>query len=325
MLKEMGFSEAQARQALAECVWDVNRALDLLFSRGAPMGGHEETAGSGDVEGEGHEGAPPEDAISPPRPVKAVKGSMGAPSQAADSPSALVCVDSAEHSTTASTASSPRSSGPTGIDGKGEKLGSSAQTSPGDKKAEAQIPGVELGTSTGPVDVGCEPEAEPAAVRLLEAESSEAAGNAADSAAERMPLKQIQRVVRAWMTEATGSSSQMSVRKGDFVRLWPNTGTDNGWVYAEDLHDASKAGWLPQVLFEQLNSEEQRWMPVVQNMEAQHDGQLAVTEGSLLKVSVTTRTTEGWAYAATTGTSDDEGGDSQAGWVPVCCLEWADA
>ena len=30
----MGFCEKQARKALAECVWDVNRAIDLLVSRG---------------------------------------------------------------------------------------------------------------------------------------------------------------------------------------------------------------------------------------------------------------------------------------------------
>ena len=30
----MGFCESEARKALAECVWDVNRALDLLVSRG---------------------------------------------------------------------------------------------------------------------------------------------------------------------------------------------------------------------------------------------------------------------------------------------------
>eukprot|EP00435_Cladocopium_sp_Y103_P048283 s677_g14.t1 len=31
----MGFAESEARKALAECVWDVNRAIDHLVSRGA--------------------------------------------------------------------------------------------------------------------------------------------------------------------------------------------------------------------------------------------------------------------------------------------------
>ena len=34
-LQDMGFCESEVRKALAECVWDVNRALDLLVSRGA--------------------------------------------------------------------------------------------------------------------------------------------------------------------------------------------------------------------------------------------------------------------------------------------------
>jgi len=41
-LKEMGFSEAVAKQVLAECVWDVNAAIDRLLSSGV-MPGEEST------------------------------------------------------------------------------------------------------------------------------------------------------------------------------------------------------------------------------------------------------------------------------------------
>jgi len=34
-LKDMGFTEEVARQALAACAWDVNRALDMLFTQAA--------------------------------------------------------------------------------------------------------------------------------------------------------------------------------------------------------------------------------------------------------------------------------------------------
>lgn len=44
-LQDMGFSEAVAKKAFAECNWDVNKALDLLFSRGGFLGDEDPVVG----------------------------------------------------------------------------------------------------------------------------------------------------------------------------------------------------------------------------------------------------------------------------------------
>lgn len=136
---------------------------------------------------------------------------------------------------------------------------------------------------------------------------------ASESSEVAPPAKRLTRVTRAW--EMDNNGAQLSVQEGDFVCVWLSTVTEHGWIYAEDVLHAEKAGWLPGCVLQEL-SEGERWMRAKSSMEAVHETQLSVTEGSVYKVHVNTRTDEGWTYAED---SDTE----KAGWVPAFCLEWS--
>merc|ERR1712032_1069490 len=112
--------------------------------------------------------------------------------------------------------------------------------------------------------------------------------------------------------------------------VWTGSETEHGWLYAELLNDSARAGWLPTCALQALSSE-QRWMQTVESVDAVHETQIDVKRGTVLNVSLDSRTSEGWVYAelASTGDGRAEGGDSrvhvaQAGWVPVFCLEWTE-
>ena len=115
----------------------------------------------------------------------------------------------------------------------------------------------------------------------------------------------------------------LSAEVDDFVRVWPHSQTELGWIYAEDPIDASRAGWLPSVVLDQVEEEHHAWLLVHKTMEATHPNQLDVKFGQVLKVNLKSRTPEGWAYAYAV----DEGTSSKtnaAGWVPVISLCWED-
>jgi len=366
-LKEMGFSEKDAKQALAECVWDVNKALDLLFTRGAPMVG----AGASD------DAVFEPSIVANPKGVEAVaaregKGGKGArPSSPAASKKASAAArsggnspighDFAEHSTTASTASTPRSAGFVEKSEKGAASAPSQPSSPqatalsgtGDAVARSEVDAVAtvldnvnvtvpvaeveaVVGSTLPAEhlAAASPhlnEAKPVVEAKLE-EDVVPATPAVENHAEALPSRQkrAERVERAWTAEGT----QLDVKEGDFVLIWPGSLTEHGWIYAEAASDCHLAGWLPDCVLQKLPSH-QRWMRASGTMEAVHETQLGLVEGSWFKVSVETRTPEGWAYAETMGPNESashNSGDapgavqncSQAGWVPVCGLEWTD-
>ena len=114
----------------------------------------------------------------------------------------------------------------------------------------------------------------------------------------------------------------LSAEVDDFVRVWPHSQTELGWIYAEDPIDASRAGWLPSVVLDQVEEEDHAWLLVHKTMEAAHPNQLDVKSGQVLKVNLKSRTPEGWAYAyAVSGTSSKT---NAAGWVPVISLCWDD-
>ncbi|CAK9079005.1 unnamed protein product [Durusdinium trenchii] len=71
---------------------------------------------------------------------------------------------------------------------------------------------------------------------------------------------------------------------------------DLGWIYAEDPMDASRAGWLPSLALED-EQDGHAWILVQKTMPAVHESQLNVEEGEVLKVNLSSRTPEGWAYA----------------------------
>jgi len=324
-LKEMGFSEKQAREALAECVWDVNKALDLLFTRGAPMNGEGEesnesgsaSAGADASDGKGAVDSSAEACRSPDPSGKAGQIPEGAPSSG-NSPGSA---DSTEQSTTASTASSPRSSGC--IDKSlANSVGVSAPLSPQsptvasvEEVEEEEAPDAIAETPT----VVSKEQAD-----AVVADKDDVCTDTAPAEEEAAPLKRLTRISKPWEIES--ADAQLSVKEGDFVCVWQSTVTEHGWIYAEDPTDAELAGWLPDVVLEELPCN-QRWMKASQDMQAAHETALSVREGSIYKVNVDTRTKEGWIYAETPGVITEDAPDgesSQAGWVPVFCLEGAD-
>jgi len=133
------------------------------------------------------------------------------------------------------------------------------------------------------------------------------------------PEKRLTRISRAW--EMEGGDAQLQVKEGDFVNVWLSSGTEHGWIYAEDPVHSEKAGWLPDCVLEELTSNQQ-WKRATQDMEAAHETQLGVVEGTVYKVSMDTRTKEGWIYTEACGVTTDgaEDGAVQAGWVPVFCF-----
>lgn len=309
-LKEMGFSEQQAREALAECVWDVNKALDLLFTRGVPMaaeGPDVNAAASADSKGD-------REAMSPtaatPVAVALTSGN--------NSPSGA---DSAEQSTTASTASSPRSSA-CAEKITGNSRGASVPLSPesaidgstGCAAVEEQEDVAEVGIPVAAAD-----ESKVVCTAPVELEVVRDAAAATKDAAQAPAQKRLTRVNKAW--EMEGKDAQMCVKKGEFVNVWLSTVTEIGWIYAEDATDSERAGWLPGCVLEEL-PDNQCWKRAIQSMEAAHETQLSVVDGAMYKVSIDSRTKEGWIYAEANGVTTEESTDGiQAGWVPVFCLE----
>jgi len=244
-LKEMGFAEEQARQALTECVWDVNKALDLLVTRAASA----------------------EISVSAGAALDREVSAKDEP-KLGDEPSEAIRPDS-ENSTSASAASSPRSSW--------QSFSGSPQQVAAPEREESS-------------PTSCKPSQE--------------------------ELKPIRRVCRFW---GAAGEAQLRVDRGDFVRVWPSSETEQGWIYAEDPSDKPLAGWLPAVVLEAAAAE-QCWMMAQKTAPAIHASQLSVEEGEILKVSPGTRTAEGWTYAER-GRAEDVS-SVEAGWVPVCSLRW---
>jgi len=127
------------------------------------------------------------------------------------------------------------------------------------------------------------------------------------------------KVIRRVCQDASGQEDTLlAAQAGDFLRVWPHTQTDLGWIYAEDPMDASRAGWLPSLALED-EQDGHAWILVQKTMPAVHESQLNVEEGEVLKVNLSSRTPEGWAYAEKVTPS---GKTDTAGWVPVISLWW---
>lgn len=297
-LKEMGFSEQHAREALKECAWDVNKALDLLFTRGAPMDG----------EGGGNAAEASTEATSPV-PV----GKAGVVSEfSASSGNSPAGPDSTEQSTTASTASSPRSSAEKAS---GYVAGTSAPHSP---LSIVETSGSQLATTVEEPLEKSRPKEEKAVQPIQEESAADSTEEVKQADAAQDDDKKLTLLNSDWAIE--GEGAQLSVKKGDFVCIWQSSATDNGWIYAEDPANAERSGWLPSSVVDELPSN-QRWMKAIHTSEAAHDTGLTVVEGTLYKVSTDSRTPEGWIYAEARATTDAEA--PQAGWVPAFCLEGA--
>jgi len=353
-LREMGFAEKQARDALAECVWDVNKALDLLVTRAAanavstesakpksprldnpfPRSGEnkvvawprpakaERSTSSNSDRGDLENSTTASTASSPRSPGLSSESVMHLPQERASAPvlSNTAAADDTVHllkkdAATGSTASSPRSSGqseksstdmsqhiasspvPSGTAAADDILHFQREVSDTSMTdaATARVCGSTCASICNSTET---PAAETADLECIEADAAPP------------PRKQLRQVLQPWGSEG----AEFAAREGNLVRVWADSETPHGWIYAEELDDGSRAGWLPSCVLEPLLSHEQ-WMMVHKTMDAIHETQLSVREKSWLKVNVTSRTEEGWAYA-------EVACSGQAGWVPVCCLDW---
>ncbi|CAE8599046.1 unnamed protein product, partial [Polarella glacialis] len=122
--------------------------------------------------------------------------------------------------------------------------------------------------------------------------------------------KRLERVMQTWTAD---DPSQLSIVEDQFVNVWTETGTDNGWIHAEIVGNEERVGWVPTIVLQKL-PEGQRWMAASQNWEALDASQCSATEGDMVVVWISSLTKEGWTYS--------ESQKDFKGWLPVFCLDW---
>jgi len=356
-LKEMGFSEEQSRQALAECVWDLNKALDLLFTRCGVTGNSPRAGGAADETDAVDSNAGV--TIPAVRVAEKVPASPRLRLVASNAGTSPVAGDSAaESSTTASTTSTPRStrgaqktenasaSLPTRLPfsssavysevlARDASVGRTLSSIPASTvisievvtKEKPEVPTIVAHTEAIPdlvTTADLMPTTELGATNVDQLQALTEEGSVEAPA----PKKRIERCLHSCPDD--GESIKLACDKGEFLRVWTGSETEHGWVYAELLNDSARAGWLPTCALQNLGSE-QRWMQTLEPVDSVHDAQIDVKRGTVLNVSLDSRTNEGWVYAelASTGDvgADGENGCvhvAQAGWVPWSCLEWTE-
>lgn len=72
----------------------------------------------------------------------------------------------------------------------------------------------------------------------------------------RAPRKQIEKSKTSWAAE----EGQLKITEGQFVRVWAESMTELGWIYAEALDSSGAVGWIPNFVIDQPLPEKQRWM-----------------------------------------------------------------
>jgi len=154
----------------------------------------------------------------------------------------------------------------------------------------------------------------------LPAEATEAASSGASQepaqtevVQQPAPTKRLERVTKPW---TAGDTSQLGVVEDEFVYVWAETGTENGWIHAELASNQAKVGWLPQCILREL-PEGQRWMRAKTKWQARDDTQCSVEVGEFCLVWVSSLTKEGWTYVECQDSADK-------GWLPDFCLAWSD-
>jgi len=337
-LREMGFTDEVAKRALAECVWDVNQALDLLFTRGAEAftsdTSEKPTMGFSSSSNKGH----------------------------ASDQLSLDREDVGEVSTTASTASSPRSANKVDVQSPPPSQESRAPQESCASLADcplqdsclggeglieqvAGVTNVSGAMTVGAVDVlevagvadaeltACLRQEQvvplPSIKEVVDLQGTRDVVTKDDSisvedAGVIFPRrKRVERVNASW----TGEDTALTVSLNEFVLVWVDSTTEHGWIYAEHVSDTSRVGWLPTFIFEVL-PQHYSWMMATSSSEAVHETQLEVREEGVFKVNRHTRTEQGWVYAETACVGNDHSSDgagtAQSGWVPVFCLEWTE-
>jgi hypothetical protein len=278
----MGFGEDEARQALADHAWDVNKALDSLFRQASsPVGTYA------------------------PRLAAALVDN-------ADGAEDLLAYDTTEITADAELPSKAMPSA--------ASLTTTASDASDFSDASEPLPPL----------VGQQDDALPTPFGQREPDQVEAGEDIATmcGAARSAPRKELLRVSDHYLPDE-GSTCQLGVRRGSFVRAWLDTQTGNGWIYAE--LDGGEAGWVPNSVLERMMITARRWMRVVLAHTPLCAKQLALQVGDVSYVHVDTRTEEGWVFVEVHGSRPSLSEVNnlpcvQEGWVPDFCLEeWSGA
>jgi len=284
-LREMGFSEQAALDALCEVSWNLNAALDLLFTRGSPMAAPASTdIACCDVSCSVANVNADDDTLST---LSVESGSQP------DTESDMTAAQSPRAQDSSSSVSSQH--------------GGSIQGSP----SLFACPHVEPCLPQQPVALPT-PEivSQDITSSCTEVVEGIAAVTLVAGADSNQPLR---RLKEAW-TET--DSSQLGLQAGGLVRLWLGTETELGWVYVEEVGGAGRAGWMPAHVLETVQDGHTA-VRAIHPCEARFENQLSVQEGSMFLVDIHSRTDDGWAYAETI-----ESPEGAKGWVPIMCLEW---
>jgi hypothetical protein len=285
-LREMGFSEQAACDALGETSWNLNAALDLLFTRGSPMAVPASTnVACGDS------------------PCSVVKANADA-----DTLSTLSVESSSQPDTDATATQSPRADRSTS--GSSEH-GSEHSPSVQESLFQSSIPFAETHPEpcVQPEQLGIQ-SSERASQNTIVSSSEDSEGTPAVTA-EAQPNRPLYRLKEAWMET---DANQLGMCAGGVVRMWLGTETELGWVYVEEIGGEGRAGWMPSHILEAVQDSHTA-VRAVHSCEAHFENQLSVQEGRTYLVETHSRTEDGWAYAETL-----ESPEKAKGWIPIMCL-----
>jgi len=125
-----------------------------------------------------------------------------------------------------------------------------------------------------------------------------------------LPNRCIARCGQAWHGEQTG----FSVPEGCLVSAWADSKSEYGWIYAEEIEDTSRQGWLPELILKQALPHELCVRAVQSCSGSLLKEQMSINAGNLLLVDTRSITATGWIYAIKNETAE-------VGWVPASCLK----
>lgn len=283
-LREMGFSEQAACDALGESAWNLNAALDLLFTRGFPMAAPASTdVACGDV------------------PCSAVSANADA-----DTLSTLSVESCSQSDTDVTATQSPRADRSTS--------GSSEHGSEHSPSVHESL--FQSSSETHPEP--CVPEEQVGIQSSERVSQSNTLSSSEDSedtqavTAEAQSNRPLYRLKEAWMET---DANQLGAVSGSVVRMWLGTETELGWVYVEEIGGEGRAGWMPSHILEAVQSSHTA-VRAIHSCEAHFENQLSVQEGRMYLVDAHSRTEDGWAYAETLVSQE-----SAKGWIPIMCLD----
>eukprot|EP00931_Biecheleriopsis_adriatica_P038123 TRINITY_DN21868_c0_g1_i1.p1 TRINITY_DN21868_c0_g1~~TRINITY_DN21868_c0_g1_i1.p1 ORF type:complete len:623 (+),score=115.85 TRINITY_DN21868_c0_g1_i1:249-1871(+) len=308
-LKEMGFSDEVSRRVLAECAWDVNKAIDKLLltggileevgdepevAEGEAAPGAEENGDAAAASAPAWQSSAPENSTSP----SGANGRNAARSGAAFFP---------ERGSAAASPSAAKSEPPAGHRSWAAAAAATPTTPSSPRSAGAlAAAAVEVPQATATSEA-------PSSHQAAE-EDSATAEDEEPSAEPPAPPKRLERAARTWNAD---DASMLGVTENEFVNVWTETATENGWIHAELASNQAKVGWLPSVVLQKL-PEGQRWMKTKQPWEAMDPSQCSVGVDTYVNVWVSSLTKEGWTYVEALDQQEHKG------WLPSFCLVWND-